>query len=243
MAAISPVLRTATTSVVRLGDIEAPGYTWPAFSDHWIGSIAWVHAPARITATVLATLATRVTPTAGAATPLAPAVGASAPVTAATHALFDNTDGPADVVHSFYNAINRREYDRAYNYLSFLPGDVQDRPAFVDGYATTRAVTLTTLLRASYTNGAGSNATTCVAFALTSRETTGAVKRYGGWYMAHSTSTPGQVASAGGWRIVMDGSHSTEGGRATIPPRSRCVVPARGHTTGVTAPPPSRSGH
>lgn len=224
------------TSTVSLAATDS-GVTWPVFHDAWIGSIAWTRAPAPA-ATPPPTM-TPGPPPAGASP--APRATPLVSVAALARTLFDNTDGPANVVHSFYNAINRREYARAYSYLSFLPGDAQDRQKFVDGYATTSAVTLTTLQQAPYTNDASFNATTCVAFGLTTQETTGAAKHYGGWYLVRSTT--GEAPTYGGWRIVMDGAHSTQGGRATIPPQARCAIPSRGRSTRTTALPPSGANH
>jgi len=58
----------------------------------------------------------------------------------------DDRSGPAEVMQSFYNAINRKEYVRAYSYweesaaVAFLP----PYPQFEQGYSTTVSAQLTT---------------------------------------------------------------------------------------------------
>lgn len=55
----------------------------------------------------------------------------------------DNTSDPVEVLRSFYNAINRREYTRAYSYWQDQSG-LAPLPAFSEGYSTTESVTLAT---------------------------------------------------------------------------------------------------
>jgi hypothetical protein len=55
----------------------------------------------------------------------------------------DNMSDPAAVLRSFYNAVNRREYVRAYRY-SDAPSLMTPPPEFAAHYAATRAVTLIT---------------------------------------------------------------------------------------------------
>jgi len=124
------------------------------------------------------------------------------------------------VLHSFYNAINRHEYRRAFGYLAVLPNDKPDFSQFKKGYDYTLEDTVS-LYPAGYQNTVNGGAATCVGFALTARQTDNTVKRYGGWYMARAT--PGQSQ---GWRIVMDWSHSKEGESPSVPTRTQCKVPA-----------------
>jgi len=214
------VLRTATTSIVRLGDIEAPGYTWPAFQDSFIGSIAWAHAPATVPATATATVAAGVVGAPVVSPPSAPTAAPTATIPT-TRPQIDHTASPVDVLHSFYNAINRHEYRRAFGYLAVLPNDKPDFSQFKKGYDYTLEDTVS-LYPAGYQNTVnGGAAATCVGFALTARQTDNTVKRYGGWYMARAT--PGRDE---GWRIVMDWSHSKEGESPSVPTRTQCKVPA-----------------
>jgi len=214
------VLRTAATSAVRLGDIDAPGYTWPAFQDTFIGSIAWAHAPAAVPATATVT----VTPGTAVGAPVASPTSAPTAVptrTPTTWSLIDNTDTPVDVLHSFYNAINRHEYRRAFGYLAVLPDDTPNFDVFKKGYANTLGDTVS-LYPAGYQNTVNGATATCVGFALTAHQTDGAVTRFGGWYMARATTGPN-----GGWRIVMDWSHIKEGSPAAIPTQAQCKAPSQ----------------
>ncbi len=227
------VLRTDDTSMVRIGDSET-GLTWPAFDDKWIGAIAWARMPATTTPpapTAIPTASGVTGASVAGATSAPPAPAATTP--AAAHPLFDNTDSPVDVLHSFYNAIDRREYERAFGYLYNLPGDIPNFAVFKSGYDATFEDTVS-LIAPRYQNGAADSADTCVGFALTARQTNGAVKQFGGWYMVKSTT--GRSAVHGGWRIVMDGSHITEGGHAAVPPQSQCIVPSRATTVSPTPP-------
>jgi len=222
------VLRTAATSAVRLGDIDAPGYTWPAFQDTFIGSIAWAHAPSAVPATAAAT----VTPN----TAIVPAAApTSAPfavpkLTPTTWPLIDNTDTPVDVLHSFYNAINRHEYRRAFGYLAVLPDDQPNFDRFKAGYDNTLEDTVS-LYPAGYQNTVDGAAATCVGFALTAHQTSGAVTRFGGWYMARASTGP-----KGGWRIVMDWSHIKEGRPAAVPIQAQCKAPSQAAVATAPAP-------
>ncbi len=62
---------------------------------------------------------------------------ASAPVPRETIIPFDMTDSPEHLIGSYVNAINRQEYERAYNYWANPPQSLQD---FIAGFADTRSV-------------------------------------------------------------------------------------------------------
>jgi hypothetical protein len=75
---------------------------------------------------------------------------------------FENVNDPVGLLQSYYNAINRREYERAYSYWE-SPGTSASSvppayPQFVQGYATTASVALTT----SMTSGQGAAGSTFV---------------------------------------------------------------------------------
>jgi len=71
-----------------------------------------------------------------------PQVSAAA-VNAAADVYLDDRSGPAQLVSSFVNALNRKEYLRAYSYFE-NPDALGAYPAFAQGYANTLAVRLTT---------------------------------------------------------------------------------------------------
>jgi hypothetical protein len=137
--------------------------------------------------------------------------------TAATE-LMDTTASPIDVLASYYNAVNRREYSRAYGYL-----EAQGRPAFAtfaDGYADTGVAHITRLLVANGQQAGNAHAITCVGIALVASSKEGSETGYGGWYQV--TSTRGQNPYFAGWRIVLPGSQISVGAPATLPPASAC---------------------
>lgn len=183
------------SSEVRLADSQT-GYTWHAFTRQWIGAIAWAHGPS--------------------------AAALAQGSTGAMPAVFDSTASAADTLLSFYNAVNRRDYTRAFSYITAR--DRRNYGKFARGYADTQAVTVTSLLPAPYLNGSNFHATTCLGFALLARHKDGHSVRYGGWYMLQSTT--GQAPNYGGWRIVLDpsGTRINLGGQAVVPAMRQCAL-------------------
>jgi hypothetical protein len=71
-----------------------------------------------------------------------PLAALAAPVLAADAPYLDDRSTPQSVISSFYNAIDRQEYARAYSYYA----DGQGAPKFADfqqGYADTKSVKVT----------------------------------------------------------------------------------------------------
>ena len=92
------------------------------------------------TATSSATAATASTP----APPTTVTHGAAnASVTPSAAAYIDDHSAPAQVVRSLYNAINRKEYARAYSYWEAGAPGLRPFTQFQQGYATTQSVQLT----------------------------------------------------------------------------------------------------
>jgi Putative zinc-finger len=198
------------TSTVWLGDAQT-GKTWTSFARRWIGAIAWVHGRAfQTTATPPAATPTSATST--------PSVETAAGVTPTP---YDDTATPADVLKSFYNAINRRDFRRAYSYLSFTDG--RSLRKFRAGYADTRFDYIVRLLPAPYRTASHAHVLTCVGIQLLAHNRNGQTMRYGGWYLVKSAS--GQNPQFAGWRIQMPGTHVKLGGAARVPLQSRCVEP------------------
>lgn len=218
------------TSRVRLGD-TVTGVTWPTFQQRYIGAIAWVHGaslnamPAAPTApdAAHATARAALTPL-GKATTAKPALkppaaaGAGAGMQPAHPAASDSAATPSAVLRSYYDAITRHDYARAYSYLA--SNDGRSLARFGKGYADTQTVAITQLLPAPYRKASNAHALTCVGVALVARHWNGQMVHYGGWYLVQSTT--GQTPHAGGWRIVVHGTHVTKGGRATVPPQAAC---------------------
>jgi hypothetical protein len=198
------------TSTVRLGDAQT-GSTWKSFSRRWIGAIAWVHGQAfQTTATPPAA-----TPTSATSTPSVETVAGVTPTA------YDNTATPADVLKSFYNAINRHDFRRAYSYLSFTDG--RSLRQFTAGYADTGFDYIVRLISAPYQNAANDHALTCVGIQLLAHNKNGQTVPYGGWYLVKRAT--GQNPQFAGWRIQMPGTHIKRGGAARVPPQARCVPP------------------
>jgi hypothetical protein len=97
----------------------------------------------------------------------------------------DDRSTPEEVLRSLYNAINRKEYDRAYSYWEVSPTASQPPPyaQFKQGYATTVSVDLTT---GTTTSGvAAGNIYFTVPVVLVSHTTDGQTKSYVGCYTLH----------------------------------------------------------
>jgi hypothetical protein len=213
------------TSTVWLRDAQT-GYTWKSFARRWIGAIAWVHGqafqatvvPPSATPTLSGETAAGVTPS---PEPAAPPIATPTP--------YDDTTTPVDALLSFYNAINRHDFRRAYSYLSFTDG----RPLrkFMAGYVDTRYDLIVHLLPAPYLTASNYHALTCVGIQLLAHNQNGQTVRYGGWYLVKSTS--GQNPHFAGWRIQMPGTDVKHGGTARVPAQSRCVEPPPTPTAGA----------
>lgn len=161
--------------------------TWRSFQRRWISAIAWVHSQALPVAT-----------------PAPPAV-------------FDATTSPAGVLSSFYNAINRRDFQRAYAYLSSHKGGSFTR--WQKGYDDTADDSNIVLQPARYRGRVNGRVRTCVGFQMIAHHWNGQNTKYGGWYMVEQT--PGRDD----WRIVMAGTKIAPNGTATIPSQARCLAP------------------
>ena len=67
---------------------------------------------------------------------------AAGPAPAAEPPYLDDRSGPEALIRSLYNAINRKEYARAYGYFSTPPAETWE--AFAEGFSQTESVALTT---------------------------------------------------------------------------------------------------
>lgn len=97
----------------------------------------------------------------------------------------DNRSDGAALVRSLYNAIERKEYARAYSY--FADGKVfGDYKSFVDGYANTVAVKVVTGTVRS--EGAAGSIYAPVPVAVEAAEKGGKIKVYAGCYITRIVS-------------------------------------------------------
>jgi len=90
----------------------------------------------------------------------------------------DDRSGPAELIRSLYNAIERREYARAYSYFSTPPAASLD--AYAQGYADTESVTLRTGMPSE--EGAAGSIYYQLPVAIEARAANGDVRVYGGCY-------------------------------------------------------------
>jgi hypothetical protein len=93
---------------------------------------------------------------------------------------------PVTLVHSFYNAINRRELQRAYSYWETpgAPNGVSaDFDDFVRGYTSTQSATVTT--GAVLSDAGAGNVFFAVPVAISAPQTGGSLRQYYGCYLLH----------------------------------------------------------
>ena len=159
---VSDQAAVATDLAVIVPEVARPAPT-PTFTAFAVANLPTVTAlpptatPVPPTGTSLPpTLPARATPT-----PAKPAVTPS-PVSGQTAPFFENVNDPVGLLQSYYNAINRREYERAYSYWESPGTSANSTPPayrqFVQGYASTASVALTT----GMTSGQGAAGSTFV---------------------------------------------------------------------------------
>jgi hypothetical protein len=94
----------------------------------------------------------------------------------------DDRSGPVEVLSSLFNAINRKEYVRAYSYWE-ANSQVPPFDQFQNGYANTESVQFTSG-QVSTDHGAG-QIYYSVPVVLTAKTTSGAAQTYAGCYKFH----------------------------------------------------------
>jgi len=113
---------------------------------------------------------------------------------------YENLSDPVDLLGSFYNAINRKEYRRAYGYWS-SPPDGASLAQFAQGYADTTAVMLVIHPPAQYDAGAGSQYAR-IRSLLVATHADGSTQTYAGCYTAQRANP--QIEGApkdGAWHL------------------------------------------
>lgn len=130
------------------------------------------------------------TPTASAAasasastTPGSDSTAAGQPPNVAMPTAYDDSSDPMRMMTSYINAINRKDYQRAYGYWHTPSQSLAD---FEKGYATTANVTAT-IASASGIDAATSQRRTLVSVVLDSTHTDGSTERFSGCYVAWKT--------------------------------------------------------
>ena len=107
-----------------------------------------------------------------------------APGHATAYQSYASQDSPAEVLASFYNAINRQEYQRAYGYWETPPSPYDQ---FVQGYADTASVQLIVQPPTFIDVGAG-NLHAAIPTVLVATKRDGSQQRFGGCYVTHKAN-------------------------------------------------------
>jgi hypothetical protein len=97
---------------------------------------------------------------------------------------YTGQDSPAEVLASFYNAINRQEYQRAYGYWETPPTPYDQ---FVQGYVDTAGVQLIVQPSTFIDVGAG-NLHAAIPTVLIATKRDGSQQRFGGCYVTHKAN-------------------------------------------------------
>jgi hypothetical protein len=140
------------------------------------------------------------------------------PATAQDATLYlDNRSTAEAVVESFYNAINRGEYARAYSYFEDGEG-VEDYDSFVSGYADTEHVELTTGTLAS--EGAAGSIYYSLPVALDAIDTDNRHTAFAGCYTLRLVNPQLQEPPFRPLHIVKGEIHKIRSGAAVRPPRT-----------------------
>ena len=116
------------------------------------------------------------------------AYGVPAPATVS----YDNRSRPADLLASFYNAINRHEYARAYGYWETPPSSYDQ---FVAGYADTDSVQLLIVPPTNFQGAAGSSYVG-IPTVLIATHTDRSQQTFAGCYTARASNI-----QPDGWRL------------------------------------------
>jgi len=106
------------------------------------------------------------------------------PTTAGETPFYEHRDTAVNALKSYYNAINRKEYERAYSYFSGAPNPVPELappyPEFVAGYSDTVSVTLA--VGKETTGAAAGSLYSSMPVVLTAKKTDGSTAVFAGCY-------------------------------------------------------------
>lgn len=96
----------------------------------------------------------------------------------------DDRSSATRLIESLYNAINRREFARAWSYWG--EGALKSYPDFVAGYAATERVDV--LTGAEFAEGAAGSVYYSVPVALAAHGTNGSIRIYAGCYLVRQVN-------------------------------------------------------
>lgn len=113
------------------------------------------------------------------------------PPTSGTAPFYEDRTAPVAALVSFYNAVNRKEYERAYSYFQGAPNPSPDLVGpyaqFAAGYANTASVTLA-VGEVVEDAGAG-NLFASFPVVITAKQTNGNTQVFSGCYFMHRVNT------------------------------------------------------
>jgi hypothetical protein len=116
---------------------------------------------------------------------------------------FENRNTALGLLRSYYNAVNRREYRRAFDYIESNAFARTFNAAayrrFAQGYANTAAVVLSTGV--TRTEGAAGSVFTSIPTVLVATHTNGRVQRFYGCYVMRRTRVPSSNSESAFWHI------------------------------------------
>ena len=239
-AAVAPGSPTSIDAVspavtLSLTDAPASSPTGP------VATPSAMPTPTQVPPTLTATPTPTQVPPTPSPTPIPPTASPTAsptgtPLPASTAGLAADVAGdPASVVHGYFDAVNNRDYNRAFGYITGASATPANVDTMARGYRYTDSIDLLYAKAADYrlTTSDG-HAVTCVGFSIRANSTSGTSVQFGGWY--------GVVLSPHGWLIDMTLSRSEPDKPPTIPTADRCggglpvvgVAQTAGNANGAT---------
>jgi hypothetical protein len=124
---------------------------------------------------------------------------------------YENLNSPVALLASFYDAVNAKEFERAYRYWETPPGTLQD---FARGYAETASVRLI-VEPPTRVEGAAGSLYAEVPAVLVARQRDGGERVFAGCYMTRrSNLRPSDIPKEEVWRIYKASMSSVEAGAA-----------------------------
>ncbi len=111
---------------------------------------------------------------------------------------YENLKSPVELLASYYNAVNSREYERAYRYWETSPGKIED---FARGFAATATVQLI-VQPPTRLEGAAGSLYAEVPTVIVARHRDGSDHVFAGCYVTRkSNSSPADIPKEEVWRI------------------------------------------
>ncbi|HWS99851.1 MAG TPA: META domain-containing protein [Pyrinomonadaceae bacterium] len=146
---------------------------------------------------------------------------------------YEDMNSPVALLASFYNAVNAKEYERAYRYWETPPGRLED---FARGYAETASVQLI-IEPPTLIEGAAGSLYSEVPAVIVARQRDGSERIFAGCYVTRKSNLrPSDIPKEEVWRIYR-ASISPVTADSAIP---KLLAQACRNQSGIAEPPPSR---